>query len=179
MAEEKPNLPQKTQSESSESQNEALPNEVVDLIARKVIDSLLAQAEKVEGEGEEDSVRIAMYEHQVYAGPLPPASELARYEEILPGAADRILKMAEDQGQGRRWLEQNALRWDHQERLLGQIFGFVISLSAIGAGLYAAMNGHPLAGSLLGTGGVVGLAAVFVYGSKNKSTSADKDTRNE
>ena len=29
----------------------------------------------------------------VYSGPLPPASEMDKYEKICPGAADRILKM--------------------------------------------------------------------------------------
>lgn len=32
---------------------------------------------------------------EAHAGPLPPAAEFGRYDEILPGAADRILKMAE------------------------------------------------------------------------------------
>lgn len=30
-----------------------------------------------------------------YSAPLPPAAELQRYETILPGAADRIMKMVE------------------------------------------------------------------------------------
>ncbi len=29
------------------------------------------------------------------SGPLPPAQELAGYERALPGAADRIVRMAE------------------------------------------------------------------------------------
>lgn len=31
-----------------------------------------------------------------YSGPLPPSSEFASYEKVLPGAADRILFMAEE-----------------------------------------------------------------------------------
>ncbi|MYE26711.1 MAG: DUF2335 domain-containing protein [Chloroflexi bacterium] len=30
-----------------------------------------------------------------YSGPIPPAEEIARYEEVLPGSADRLLSMAE------------------------------------------------------------------------------------
>lgn len=30
-----------------------------------------------------------------YSGPLPPSFELGNYEEVLPGAADRIITMAE------------------------------------------------------------------------------------
>lgn len=32
---------------------------------------------------------------EMYSGPIPPPEALARYEEIQPGAADRIIKMAE------------------------------------------------------------------------------------
>ncbi|MHB8129171.1 MAG: DUF2335 domain-containing protein [Mobilitalea sp.] len=32
-----------------------------------------------------------------YEGPLPPASEFERYERVCPGAADRILSMAENE----------------------------------------------------------------------------------
>lgn len=30
-----------------------------------------------------------------YRGPIPPASEFAKYDEVVPGSANRILKMAE------------------------------------------------------------------------------------
>ena len=30
-----------------------------------------------------------------YSGPIPPAEEFARYEEVLPGSADRLISMAE------------------------------------------------------------------------------------
>ena len=33
---------------------------------------------------------------EVTSCPLPPSKELAEYEQTLPGAADRILRMAED-----------------------------------------------------------------------------------
>ena len=33
---------------------------------------------------------------QSYEGPLPPASEFSRYEEVQKGSADRILRMAEN-----------------------------------------------------------------------------------
>lgn len=30
-----------------------------------------------------------------YSGPIPPAEEFARYEDVLPGSADRLISMAE------------------------------------------------------------------------------------
>ena len=43
----------------------------------------------------------AVTELSVSLGPIPPAEELARYEEALPGAADRIIGMAEQEQAGR------------------------------------------------------------------------------
>ena len=43
----------------------------------------------------------AVTELSVSLGPIPPAEELARYEKALPGAADRIIGMAEQEQSGR------------------------------------------------------------------------------
>jgi len=39
-------------------------------------------------------------------GPLPDAREMQRYEQILPGSADRILKMTESEGSHRHDTEK-------------------------------------------------------------------------
>lgn len=39
---------------------------------------------------------IARMEMTAMSGPLPPSHEFASYEKTLPGAADRILRMAEE-----------------------------------------------------------------------------------
>ena len=52
-------------------------------------------------------------EFTALSGPLPPPEMLAQYEEILPGAAERILSMAERQAEHRQkleWDESNAER---------------------------------------------------------------------
>jgi uncharacterized membrane protein len=45
-----------------------------------------------------------------FSGPLPPPEILAQYNEIVPGAAERILKMAEEQSAHRRGLEDKTIR---------------------------------------------------------------------
>lgn len=57
--------------------DDAIPAEVVEEITRQGRAEMLALVQ------------------EAHAGPLPPAAEFGRYDEILPGAADRILKMAE------------------------------------------------------------------------------------
>ncbi len=40
------------------------------------------------------------------SGPIPPPSMMEQYERTLPGSADRILKMAENQSEHRQWIEK-------------------------------------------------------------------------
>ena len=41
-----------------------------------------------------------------FSGPLPPPNVLSAYEDLLPGAADRIITMAEKQLEHRMYLEK-------------------------------------------------------------------------
>lgn len=52
----------------------------------------------IKNEGNEKALKAAKATavvHAEYSGPLPQASEFKKYEDTLPGAANRILKMAE------------------------------------------------------------------------------------
>ena len=55
-----------------------------------------------EREAIKDIVTIEVRRQMVsYEGPLPPSAEFGRYNEILPGAAERILAMAEREQEAR------------------------------------------------------------------------------
>jgi Predicted membrane protein (DUF2335) len=45
-----------------------------------------------------------------FAGPLPPPALLAEYEQALPGLAERIVAMAENEGNHRRAMEKRLIR---------------------------------------------------------------------
>ena len=117
-----------------------------------------------EAELEELLVRVS----EKFTGPIPPPSIMKQYEEILPGSADRILKMAENQSEHRQSLEKQRLSFSNRAVRRGQIFGLVIGIVAIVTGGYTALNGAPIPGGFIGTTGVVGLVAVFVIGSNRK-----------
>ena len=51
-----------------------------------------------------------------YSGPIPPPHTLASYEEIQPGFADRIIKMAETETAHRHEMEEKALKGDIESR---------------------------------------------------------------
>jgi uncharacterized membrane protein len=72
-----------------------------------------------------------------YAAPLPPANEFSGYEKALPGAADRILKMAEQEAEHRRNNENTVVNESVKISKKGQLFAFIISLlSLIIIGIY-------------------------------------------
>ncbi|KPA09183.1 conserved hypothetical protein, membrane [Candidatus Magnetomorum sp. HK-1] len=103
-----------------------------------------------------------------FSGPIPPPAILQEYNNINPGCADRIIKYAEDEAEHRRKVEILTLKTETLEIRLGQIFGFLIGITTILSGTYAAINGSQIAGSLIGTGGVIGLVTAFITGRSSK-----------
>jgi uncharacterized membrane protein len=101
------------------------------------------------------------------SGPLPEAQEYERYESTLPGAAERLMKMAETQSLHRQELEKAVIRSNIRDSLLGIVCGFCICVVTIVCGTIAILNGHDWPGALLGGSGIVGLASVFVYGTRS------------
>lgn len=110
------------------------------------------------------------------SGPLPDPDILIRYNDACPGAADRIVAMAEAEAVHRRAMERTILdgqvmdlRCNHREVLLGQIFAFVIGLFVVGCGTLAIVKGFPIAGSVVSGSGVVGLVSAFIMGRKGQA----------
>ena len=56
----------------------------------------------------------------------------------------------------------------------GQIFAFLISIFAIAAGAYTAIQGSEWSGAAIGSGGVIALALVFIGGRKYALRSGEK-----
>ena len=119
-------------------------------------------------ESKEELEKLLVAVYQEFAGPIPAPSMMKQYEETLPGSADRILKMAENQSEHRQSLEKQRLSFSNREVHIGQMLGFFIGAVAIVTGGYTALNGAPIPGGFIGTAGVVGLVAVFVIGSNRK-----------
>lgn len=101
---------------------------------------------------------------QSWSGPLPPPAILQDYEGIVPGAAGRILTMAENNNDFLIEIDREALRSEYTERRLGQIFGFLIALVAIIGSICLAFNGYEHTASILGGATVLGLVGIFVTG---------------
>lgn len=111
---------------------------------------------------------------ELYAGPLPHPDTLAKFEQILPGAADRILKQAEAQTQHRIEIEKMVVSSDIKKSFWGLIFGFVLGLSGIGSGVFLATLGFNVFGPLLSGGSLITLVAVFIYGTRSRKQEREK-----
>lgn len=99
-----------------------------------------------------------------YSGPLPPPEQLQIYEQVLPGAADRILAMAENENKHRHNKENRALNGTILNERLGMAFALLICLSAIAGGVYCIFKGQAIAGSFISAVPLTGIVIAFIRG---------------
>jgi uncharacterized membrane protein len=118
---------------------------------------------------------VAQYRKtELYAGPLPPPEILEKFEQILPGSADRILKQAESQTQHRIELEKKVVSADIIKSYLGLVFGFLIGMVGILGGIYLATLGFDVYGPILSGGSFVTLVVAFIYGTKSRKQEREQ-----
>ena len=119
-------------------------------------------------QGPKSVLNVKHQEIHQYSGPIPPPAMLEQYDRIVPGAAARILKMAEDQSAHRQELEKKAIGSDVRNSLLGIIAAFVIALSAFGVVIFAVQKGQAIPATVLGSGVIVSLVSAFIYGTNSR-----------
>ena len=103
-----------------------------------------------------------------FSGPLPPPALLAAYDRVVPGAAERIIIMAEAQSKHRRDMESQVVASDIRNARRGLLFGFMLGLVAIGGGIFIVFRGQAVAGTIFSGLYLVGIVGVFVYGSQQR-----------
>ena len=114
-----------------------------------------------------------------FTGPIPPPGIIGQYNSILPGAADRILSMAEKEQEHRHKMQEKLVdsqvldqKQQRGEKRLGQFFGFIIGVVSIVGGSWTAVSSSSIAtsvaGGFIGSSGVVALVSVFVYGRREE-----------
>ena len=101
---------------------------------------------------------------ETFSGPLPHPDLLAKYNAVLPDAAERIMRMAEKQADHRRALEARIVGNNTFNQTLGQVFGFLLALVAIVGGLYLITMGASIIGLTSVLGALAALVMVFIKG---------------
>ena len=84
---------------------------------------------------------LIAYSH--FSGPLPPPEMLARYEEIVPGVAERIVVVVEEQHRHRMDIEIGGLNFARDAlrvETIGQYSALVIAVGSAMAAIVAAIT---------------------------------------
>ncbi len=93
-----------------------------------------------QGQPQQPSQRITQV-HQQWTGPLPPPEALARFNEIVPDGANRIMVMAEAEQRHRMEYESRGLVATTSEAKRGQILGTILSALCIAGAVATAYIG--------------------------------------
>ncbi len=108
-----------------------------------------------------------------YSGPLPPPAALERYEQICPGASDRILKQWEAQTQHRQSIETAVVASNVAATARGQWLGAFLAIIVMAIGGTLIAGGKGAAGVTLLVAEVASLAAIFVLGKRRANRELD------
>ena len=124
------------------------------------------------------ATQVQVQRHE-FSGPIPPPELLARYNDIVPNAAERILSMAEREAAHRQQVERDvtASNIDSQSRAIslnelrakqsyksdrtGQVLGAIVSMLALGGSVYLAMHGQAYVAALIAALPVASLIRAF------------------
>jgi uncharacterized membrane protein len=101
-----------------------------------------------------------------HRGPLPAPEDFKEYEDILPGSADRILKMAEEVTYTKTKDIIHKTSIESRNSLTGLIFAFILALLFLGMSFFMILKGYPVAGIIAFISELGALVYTFVYGSK-------------
>ena len=117
---------------------------------------------------------LVAYE-ETFQGPLPPPETLAQYEAILPGSAERLMVMAENQAEHRQKVEMTvvttakfSIERESKRAYRGLTSAALISIILILCGTFLVYNGHDWAGATMIVSTIVGIVGVFVYGTQTR-----------
>ena len=114
---------------------------------------------------------------QSFRGPLPSPEAFASYEQTVPGAGDRILRLAEEEathrrsqeiaeGEHGRQLQDFDVRQAAKRQNRGLVFGGIMGVVITAAAIVIAVLGNTIGATTIITTGVLGVTGIYVYGSR-------------
>lgn len=106
---------------------------------------------------------------QSFAGPLLPPEMLARYNDVIPNGAERIMAMAEEQQKHRHRLELKVVTSNSLDQRLGLFFGFIILAGVAASGVWLVVQGKDVSGAAALVAAVAGPTTAFIYGRRKQS----------
>ena len=146
----------------SDSPEESHPEEVISSEACEELTAVIQDLPT------EKQTLIIQQASSSFQGPIPHPDHFAQYNKVLPGAAERILKMAEREQENRHKHE------DVTDRLFlrGLYLGTLIIVLLIGLAVLALYLGHPGPAIIIVTS-IIALAVIYVLRKRPKGTQGE------
>lgn len=148
-------------------------------------DDCVAENEKENQFNNEEHVKQVVAEviRSEFSGPIPPPSIIRGYEEILPGSADRIMKMAENQSIHRQSMERKMIETESRDSFLGIVFAFILGIGCILAAIIIVVtvpqNAGAISGALIGVTGIGSIIATFIKSTRSNYGNNKNNSDNE
>lgn len=105
-----------------------------------------------------------------YSGPLPTAIEFERYNTTYPGAAERILAMAEKEAVHRHGAEDLLVKEEVRASKTGQVFAFILGIGSLVVVAVSLILNRPLGAIAPGIIALTSLATALAGSRKPKNT---------
>lgn len=109
-----------------------------------------------------------MVAHQSYSGPLPPASELKRYNEACPNAAERIISLAEKEQQHRHDIENRLVQGRNRLAFASVLCATVCIALLSGVICYALYLKATMAALGTAIAAIASVVGIFTYNSRKQ-----------
>lgn len=124
---------------------------------------------------------------QVYEGPIPHPEILRQFDALVPGTAERLITLAEEESRHRRALENRAQEANvaAQQRqigigeyqshavfrsdIVGQAFGLTVCLACIAGAVFVGLQGHEWTAAALAAIPTAAVIRAFVLQRKPQS----------
>lgn len=114
-----------------------------------------------------DGHQLSIQQHETDS-PIIPVALLEQLHKFKPEAVDWVINQTQIEAEHRRSQDKRINTYIFFERVIGQIFAFLIGIAGVGGGSYVAVNGQPTAGGVIATAALTGLAVVFLTGRGKK-----------
>lgn len=119
---------------------------------------------------------------EINVSPLPKPSDFEGYERVLPGAASRLMEMAEREQkavielrQQDAQLTKQMMEYDYKSFRAGQWMGLAVTIASLVAAFVLAYKGNNIAAAGFGVTGLAVLVGVFLRNRFVPAQQQEKD----
>jgi uncharacterized membrane protein len=111
---------------------------------------------------------------QSWQGPYPPPEAVERYEKLLPGTFDRMIKMAEQLQHAQIEEAKEVRAMTHKDQQRGNYLGFATAAVAMSGGLICLYLNSPWLGAVFLSVPVMGVAKALIESASLRSLTTPR-----